>query len=398
MAFKKLFTILIPVLILFSSFTAVFAQEEGISGENKIQINFFYSNICPHCATEEIFLEKLKNDYPQVEVNNWGVWEKENADLLEVFYNNYNVPRQNRGFVPATFIDERYFLGYETDKNSGAEIENYIREILSLEKTGDETDENARIINIPFFGEINVGGFSPLALAVVLGTLDGFNACAMVALGFLLAVLVSTKARQRVFLIGGVFIAVSGLVYFLFISAWFNLFLFLTNVKLITFLVALAVIFFAVYLLKDYFAGVVCKLCEIDPQKQSIFTKMEKKLFLWMQKILTREMSLPLTLLGVAVVAAGVNMVELSCSLGFPLIFTKILASWHLSTFSYYLYLLVYIIFYMIDDFIIFMIAVLTMRVTQASDKYLNLIKLVSGILLLILGALMLLNPEILVF
>ena len=166
-----------------------------------------------------------------------------------------------------------------------------------------------------------------LALAVVLGALDGFNACAMVALGFLLAVLVATGIRKRVFLIGSVFILVSGMVYFLFISAWLNLFLVLENIKIITILVGFAVTLFAGFLLKDYFSGVVCKLCHVKPGKQGFFSRIEQKLFLKMQKLTTAEMSLPITLLGVAVVGAGINMVELVCSFGFPLVFTKILTS-----------------------------------------------------------------------
>ena len=208
----------------------------------------------------------------------------------------------------------------------------------------------------------------------------------------------ATGIRQRVFIIGSVFILVSGIVYFLFISAWLNLFLVLENIKFITILVGLIVTFFAVFLLKDYFSGVVCKLCQVNPGKQSFFTRMEQKLFLRMQKLISSKMSLPLTILGVAVVAAGINMVELCCSFGFPLVFTKILTSWELSTLSYYSYLLVYILFYMLDDFIIFLIAVWTLRTTQASEKYLKAIKLISGILLLLLGLTILIKPELLMF
>lgn len=393
---KKFVAVLISSLILlFSGFTAVLAQ----NNEAKIQLDFFYSNTCPHCAAEKVFLNSLKERYPQVQINEWGVWKKKDSDLLENFYDKYNVPQQDRGFVPATFINERYFLGYETDQNSGKEIENYIKGILNQEdpNTGDAV--NGRTIKIPLIGEIDVSGFSPLVLAVILGTLDGFNACAMVALGFLLTVLVSSGKRERVFLVGSVFILVSGIVYFLFISTWLNLFLFLTNIKLITFFVGLVVVFFAVFLLKDYSAGVVCKICEVKPGvKESFLTKTQKKLFLYMQKVLATEMSLPLTLLGVSIVAAGINTVELFCSFGFPMIFTKILALENLSIFSYYFYILIYVIFYMLDDFIIFMIAVLTLRMVQESEKYLKIIKLVSGILLLLLGLIILIKPEILMF
>ncbi len=385
---RKLFLI-IPIFLclVFSSFSAVLAQD--------VQVDFFYSKTCPHCADESKFLGTLEEKYPDIEVMRRGVWEQENIDLLEELYDKHEVPQNVRGYVPVTFIAEYYFFG--NTENQNKEIENSIRAGLGLPPLETEQSNNNKI-KIPFIGEIDISGFSPLALAVVLGALDGFNACAMVALSFLLAVLVATGIRQRVFIIGSVFILVSGIVYFLFISAWLNLFLVLENIKFITILVGLIVTFFAVFLLKDYFSGVVCKLCQVNPGKQSFFTRMEQKLFLRMQKLISSKMSLPLTILGVAVVAAGINMVELCCSFGFPLVFTKILTSWELSTLSYYSYLLVYILFYMLDDFIIFLIAVWTLRTTQASEKYLKAIKLISGILLLLLGLTILIKPELLMF
>jgi hypothetical protein len=233
---------------------------------------------------------------------------------------------------------------------------------------------------------------------VVFGTLDGFNACAMIALGFLLSVLIaSSGTRKRIILIGGTFIFVSGLVYFLFIATWLNLFLITFNIKLITNLVAIIIILSAIFILRDYFTDVICKLCETDPAKQNIFTKIQQKLFAKMQQFSSTDVPLPIALLGIAVVAAGVNMIELACSFGLPLVFTKILTSWNLSKASYYFYLLVYILFYMIDDFVIFLIAVYTLKITQTSQKYLKLVTLISGIVLLILGLIMLINPEILI-
>ncbi len=381
---RKFLIISILLGLLFSG--TVLAQD--------VRVDFFYGNTCPHCADESEFLAEMEEKYPQIEVVRMGSWEQENLALLEELYNQHEVPREEWGLVPVTFINEYHFLGYS--ENQSKMIENGIRAGLGLPLL--ETEQNNNKIKIPFIGEIDISGFSPLGLAVVLGALDGFNACAMVALGFLLAVLVATGIRQRVFLIGSVFILVSGIIYFIFISAWLNLFLVLENIKLITVLVGLIVTFFAVFLLKDYFSGVVCKLCQVKPGKQNFFVRAEQKLFMQMQKLVSAKMSLPVTLLGVAVVAAGINMVELCCSFGFPLVFTKILTSWELSALSYYSYLLVYILFYMLDDFIIFLVAVWTLRVTQASEKYLKAIKLISGILLLLLGLTILINPELLMF
>lgn len=391
-------------VILIFSFLFGAVPEWGLSlikAQEKIEINFFFSPICHYCAQEKEFLNVLEKKYPEIEIKRFNTFESESVKLLKRFYQEYKVPLSNQGWVPITFTPKEYFLGF--DEKIAQNIENCILECKleePLEKIPEETltpiDLEKRI-SLPIIGEINLSNFSPLALSIVLGALDGFNACAMVALIFLLTVLIATGIRKRVFLIGGVFILVSGIVYFLFISAWLNLFLVLEEIKFITLLIGLIVILFSIFLLKDYFHGLVCKLCQIDPKRaKNIFVKFEKKLFKKMEEISTAKMSLPLVLLGVAAVAAGINLVELVCTFGFPLVFTKILISFSLPTLSYYLYLLVYILFYMLDDFIIFLIAVLTLRVTQVSEKYLKAIKLISGIVLLILGLIMLLNPEFL--
>jgi len=384
---KKYIFILLLLGVVFTAFNFVLAETE---------INFFYTRTCPHCAKEKKFLTEIEDKYPEIKINFLLLSEKKNIELLKNLYNDHQTPLEERGLIPVIFIGDGYFYGFSEE--IGQNIEDCIIGLIENNSQKPCQPENSEKVSLPFIGDINITKFSPLVLAMILGGLDGFNACAMVALGFLLAVLVATGIRKRVFLIGGTFILVSGLVYFLFISAWLNLFLILERIKFITYLVGAVIVLFSVFLLRDYFKGVICKLCQTQTNKESIFTKLERKLFIKMEKFSTAEMSLPLILLGVAVVAAGVNLVEIVCSFGFPLAFTKILTNLNLPTLHYYFYLIIYIIFYMLDDFLIFLVAVLTLRITQISEKYLKVIKLVSGIFLLLLGLLMIFYPEILMF
>lgn len=389
---------------------------EPVFSKEKLEIDFFYSPTCPHCVKERAFLEQIKNNYSGVELKEFNIFEKKNLNLLKKIYEQYGIEKEMQGLIPLTLLGENYFFGYDSDEITGKKIEEYIQEYLKEGEGGgaignisfEQLKENienmtTRVelreeIRLPIIGEINISSLSPLALSVIFGALDGFNACAMVVLGFLLAVLVATKMRKRVLLVGGTFILVSGIVYFLFISAWLNLFLALGGLGFITFLVGAIVIIFSIFLLKDYLHGVICKLCQVGVVKEGFFTKIEKKLFLKMEKLASSKASLPAMLLGVSVVAAGVNMVELVCSFGFPLAFTKILVSSSITGFYYYLYILIYIFFYMLDDLIIFLIALLSLRITQISEKYLKAVKLISGIFLLILGLLIIFKPELLVF
>jgi len=391
---KFVFTILF-FIFLFAIFEPSFAQQ-------KIEINFFFSPTCPHCAQEKEFLNTLEEKYPEIEIKRFDAFKTESIKLLKELYQEYKVPLTNQGWVPITFTPKEYFLGF--DEKIAQNIENCILECKLEGPRESPSEENLtpivleKRISLPIIGEINFSKLSPLALSIILGILDGFNACAMVALGFLLSLLVATGIRKRVFLIGGVFILVSGVVYFIFISAWLNLFLVLEQIKLITYLVGVIVIIFSIFLLRDYFHGIIRRLCKIDQGRDNIFTRFEKTLFGKMEKISNSSMALPFILFGVAAVAAGVNLVELVCSFGFPLAFTKILSSLTLPAFSYYFYFLIYVIFYMLDVFIIFMIAVLSLRITHISGKYLKAIKLISGIVLLLLGLVMLIKPGILMF
>ena len=389
---KKIILFISIVCLLFASFNVAAAQ----SGQ--AEISFFYSETCPHCAEENKFLEKMEEKYDNLVIHKYSLSDKSSIEVLKQLYYQYDVPEEEWGFVPVTFLKDKYLIGYGGDDITGKEIEDCIEEcLIENQESGTEWMEaSLKEINVPFLGTIEVSSLSPLLLSVVMGALDGFNACAMVALGFLLSVLISSGTRKRLVLIGGTFILISGLIYFLFIAAWFNLFLVTFNMNLVTNIVAIIIILSGIFILRDYFRGVVCKLCQVSSDKDNLLTRTQRYLFNKMQRFAASDVSLPIAILGISVVAAGVNMIELACSFGLPLAFTKILTSWNLPKLSYYFYLIVYIIFYMIDDFIIFLIAVYTLKMTQASEKYLKVITLVSGLVLLGLGIIMLINPSLL--
>ncbi|MBU3918603.1 hypothetical protein KKC63_01715 [Patescibacteria group bacterium] len=394
-------------LIFIFCFISVFCIANKVLADHQepIDVNFFYSKTCPHCIDENAFLEKMEEKYCQLDINRYLVSEDDNWEILQSFYQEYSVPEKIDGIkvygaVPITFIKDKYFLGYSGDERTGMEIENYIK-VLTGEicATSTPVATSTESDSATFFGwKISFADTSPLLLAIILGILDGFNACAMVALAFLLTMLIATGMRKRVVIVGGTFILVSGIVYFLFTSAWLNLFLISRNLDVITTIAGIVVIIFAIVLLREYILGIVCKICGIDTGKDSIATKTQKGLFLKLKEITKKDIALPLLILGVAVIAVAINSIELVCSFGFPLVFTRILTSLGLSTFSYYFYIFVFIFFYMLDDFIIFLLAVFTLRITGISEKYLKIVKLISAIVLLILGLIMLIRPELLFY
>ncbi len=398
MKFTKIFllTLLICFIIPF------FANAQN----DKVEVNIFYSPTCPHCTDERTFFDKLEPQYPELIVNRFDITNKENVEKLKVFYSEYNVLKSEYGMVPITFINKEYFVGFNSSiqKSLESKIGQFVKECRK-ELIKENCDQNNSLDNvskrseifIPIIGKITIGSPHPFLLSAVFGFLDGFNACAIMALAFLLAVLVGTGNRKRIIIIGGTFVLTSGLVYFMFISAWLNLFMFINYIKMATVIISLLVIFFGVMLLKDYFVKIICKICDVpEGKKEGFITKFQRKIFSTMSKVGKSSVSLFVAIPVVIMLAAGVNTIELFCSLGLPMAYTKILTSYNLSPLSYYFYISVYILFYVLDQLIILFIAIFSLKITTVSEKYLRFVKLVSGIVLVILGVLMLINPEIL--
>lgn len=231
---------------------------------------------------------------------------------------------------------------------------------------------------IPFIGEVNVSEISLPALTIILGMLDGFNPCAMFVLCFLLVFLIGTKSRRKVFIIGGVFLFISGLVYFLFISAWFNFFMIFKFIPALKMIVGVLVVAAGLINIKDYFffqKGISLTL----PKKWK--PKVMKKM-----KRLVNMSSFPAMIAGVVAVALVVNVVELMCTVGFPMIYTQILSTYNLPQTTYYLYIMFYCLMYMVDDFLLFCIAVITLKSMEMTKKHVRVMKLISGILMILLA------------
>ena len=132
-------------------------------------------------------------------------------------------------------------------------------------------------------------------------------------------------------------------------------------------------------------------MCDTDIGKQS---KTEGRI----KKLIAGPLTF-LTVLGIIAVAFSVNVIEFACSVGIAQAFTKILEMNILSVFARQFYIFLYTLFYMVDDFIIFGLALYGFSKFYAvGQKYSNLASLIGGVLMLILGALLIFAPQWLIF
>ncbi len=364
----------------------------SVFAENKIKIDLFWSFGCPHCEHEIAFFEELLENEKyknKISFNKYEVSRSsDNSYLLRNMADKINV--QVKG-VPATFINEEIFIsGFLNDQTTGLEIKNHIDNYYENKIINNNEIENNENVNIPFLGNINLKSFSLPIITIVLGAIDGFNPCAMWTLLFLITLLLGMENRKKMWTLGFTFIISSAFVYFLFMSAWLNLILFLGFVAWVRLLIGAIALGGGTLNIREFFKNKDggCKVTNKE-KRRKVFDKIKE---------IINKKSFLISLLGIIILAFAVNLVELICSAGLPAVYAQVLAINEVSGIYKYLYILLYILFFMIDDLLIFIIAMVTLKMTGISTKYSRWSSLVGGILMFIIGILLIFKPEWLMF
>ena len=246
--------------------------------------------------------------------------------------------------------------------------------------------------NVSILGNFNAKTVSLPILSIVLGLVDGFNPCAMWILVFLILMLIEMKDRKKMWILGSAFLLTSALIYLVFMVSWLNVAMVLTGIKFVRIAIGVFALVFGIVNVYRFF-----KLLKDDVGCDVTNEKKRTKIMSSIRKIVS-EKSFGLALIGIIVLAAGVNLLELLCSLGIPVVFTQVLALNDLNVVHYMIYILLYLIFFMIDDFIVFIIAMTTLKVTGISNRYTKYSHLLGGIFMALLGILMLFKPAWIMF
>ena len=192
-------------------------------------------------------------------------------------------------------------------------------------------------------------------------------------------------------ILGLTFIFTSGFIYFLFMMAWLKITDYMNQITLLRTLIAIFAIMFGGYNLYNYYKSRKSDGCTV--------IKKEKRKFVMSNiKNIIENKSFILSIIGIIIIASLVNLVELFCSMGLPIMFTEILSLNNLSANKYFFYIILYILFFMLDDIIIFAISMITLRETAISTKYNKYSHLIGGIIMILIGILMIFKPEWLSF
>lgn len=367
-----------------------------------VDLYLFYSSTCPHCKAERIYLKELQKEYDYLTVHEYEV--RENIIVTEKVKDGLGI---KESYVPITVIGSDYIIGFSSatksdikfliDKyhnNEGCDVTRKIiqgKSIKSCLKQNEAIKNNSSIKELPLIGKVDVKKASLPLISVVIGLVDGFNPCAMWILLFLITMLINMKDRKRMWILGFTFIISSALVYLLFMLAYLKVASSLIQTWF-KYLIALVALIGGIINLKAYF-----KTRKQDIGCTVTDAKKRRKIVDKIRKILT-EKSFILSFIGIIALAFSVNLIELACSAGLPVLFTQILAMNNLSTVATALYFFLYLLFFMIDDLIVFIIAMITFKVTGISNKYSKYSHLIGGIIMVIIGLLMAFKTEWLMF
>jgi thiol-disulfide isomerase/thioredoxin len=393
------------------------AQAQTPEPKNRVVIYFFWGDGCPHCAVAKPYFESLAKKYPQIDLRLYEVWY--NAKNQEMFTEMAKQAGFEASGVPTIFIGPYHLVGYEARMNADIEaaitycIQNGCPDAAtapqataavkvtptravatatpaaaaSIRPASGELPQS-HVIAIPFVGAVDLDSQSLTLSTLLIAFVDGVNPCSIWVLTMLLALTLHSGSRKKVILIGLVFLTVTAAIYALFIAGLFSILKIVSFMGWVQVAVALVALFFGLVNVKDYFwykEGLSFTIA--DEKKPGIYKRM--------RGLLDASQSTPGLIGATIVLAAGVSLIEFSCTAGFPVIWTNLLNAQGVSTLSFILLLLLYLLIYQLDELVIFFAAVFTMKSGRLEEKGGRILKLIGGTLMLALAVVMLINPAI---
>jgi glutaredoxin len=366
-----------------------------------VDIEVFTRAGCPRCAAAKRFLDDLQQERPELRIVVHDVGQDPTA-LARLKELAAKLGVQTLG-VPAFALRGELLIGFLSAPTTGSQIkalldkplaspgETVVAEACPAETTTSCRPETpglsaeADTIDTPWFGRLSVRTLGLPIFTLVVGLLDGFNPCAMWVLLFLLSLLVNLQDRGKMLLIGGTFVATSGLVYFAFMAAWLNVFLWIGLSHATQLVLGGIAVLVGSINIKDFFAfGRGVSLSIPAAAKPGLYARV--------RRILQAE-NLCGALAGVVGLAMLVNTIELLCTAGFPAVYTRILTLRQLPWWTYYGYLGLYNVAYMFDDGVMVLIAVVTLGRRKLQEHEGRWLKLVSGVVMLGLGVVLIAKP-----
>ncbi len=415
---KFLFSLALPLFFLGNTFVSAEALPEKtpdlpespqiVSYSAPLQV--FVRENCAHCQAEKKFLAEHAQELEEKNIKIELIDINENFKEFQEFSDKYEIFG-----TPITLAGDRIFQGYDNDETGNKIIQAYehsqnqftIAQAISNDDAEIFLAESAPVcvddsntcsvapktITVPFLGETQITGASTQTKYIssfLLGLFDGFNPCAMWVLTVFLIALMQVGDKLKMVFVAGTFILAEAIMYGFILIVWWKFFNILSIeyesiVNIAVGVISLGAGLFFLY--EGFFSNGTCNVTNLN-QQRSISQKISN---------IAHSPVTWISFFGILALAFSVNLIEFACSAGYPQIFAKILMpSFAGDIVNQAGIVLTYLGAYILDDLIIFGIAIYSIEKIGITHKFSRAFNIVGGLLMLALGLLMVFAPTLL--
>lgn len=398
-------------ILLHASFFNMIPQAAAQENNENVKLNiyYFWGDGCPRCAEQKPFLEELAQRYPSIAIHSYEVWyAEENRGIFSNMAGKFGFEPSG---VPTTFLGDKFWVGFNDQikadieravqvclqtgcPDAGAGVQGIPTDILvtdagepnGLTPAGPGAERN--FLTLPFIGDVDLNQHSLLFSTAIIAFVDGFNPCSLWVLSILLAMVIHSGSRKKTLVVGLTFLVVTSAVYGLFIAGLFKIFTVIDFLGWIRVVVALIALTFAAINIKDYFwykEGISLTIAD----------KHKPKIYQDFREVLKGNKSIWALIGATVVMAGGIAIIEFPCTAGFPVLWTQLVTAQNVDNPTFYLLLGLYILVYLLDELVVFAIAVITLRASKMEEKHGRILKLVGGVLMAALALVLLLRPDL---
>ncbi|TVQ26366.1 MAG: thioredoxin [Spirochaetaceae bacterium] len=389
---------LLTLASLAAAFTAApLAADEGPT------LYYFWQQGCPHCEAMAPWLNTLATEYPALQISKIEVGRTpEGLDLLRELSAKYGITRLG---VPAVFLGHRAWVGFNPTVTAGIRLA--AAECVTdgcIDALSDPLPERQLVDDGGAAGDAGAAASGagaddvdrdrfesmPLyAATALIALLDGINPCSLWVLTFLLGMVVHTGSRRKMLLVGSVFLVTTALIYGLFIVGVVQAMALLSFVPWIRVVVALLAFAMGAVNVKEFFVFGRGPSLSVSAAQKRRFGDRVRRLF-------ASDRS-PLALAGgTALLAAGIALVELPCTAGFPVIWSGLVVDAGVTLAAFAGLLALYLVIYLIDEAVIVGAATIAFRRLSMTETRGRRLKLIGGVVMIALGGAMLVAPALL--
>ncbi len=366
------------ILIAFVSPVAPASAAQSEAPDSPPPLVLFWGDGCPHCEAEWAFLADLGSEYPELEIIGYEVWHSEaNREvMIELLAERGEEPSG----VPTTLFGDEMWVGFSDS------VARQIDVAVAAAFDGGEAPMAAEVIDLPLFGERDVGSTSLFVSTLLIAFVDGFNPCSLWALSILLALVLRTGSRRRVIAVGTTFLVVTAGLYALYIVGLYGVLELAAHAGWIRATMAAVALTFGLINVKDFFAFKRGPSLTIsDRAKPKLYQRM---------RTVADDKPIQTVLAGTVVLATGVSLLETPCTAGYPLLWTDLVTRQGVATSTAVGLFGLYMAVFLLDEFAVFGTAVVAMRAAKLEERHGRALKLVSGTLMIVLAAVLIFAPD----